>query len=431
LEEARKLDANLEIGDIIKTGHIKHNPGRIAAQTAKQVVMQRLREAERDLVFGEYIDKAGEVMTGIIQRMEPRFITLDLGRAEAIMPPEEQSPFERYRPGQQLKMYVVRVERTVRGPEIVVSRTHPDLLRRLFEIEVPEIFNGVVEIKSIAREPGSRSKVAVHSNQTGVDAVGACVGLRGIRIQNVVNELLGEKIDVIEWDEDPAKFIANSLSPATVDRVELEEAQQSASVIVPDRQLSLAIGREGQNARLAARLTGWRIDIKGTSEALAETLAATPPAVPAVAEPEAPVTMPEPEAAPVTVAAEVATEVAAAEAEPTVPETGEAAGTEEDAEQARKREEEAALVALEEELANLEREEAARREAERQQAAASVDIASDDLWQVPLTPEEKEEAGVLRFAEDIAGFREGGEGRRGRGRRAGGARGGARGGRRR
>ncbi len=191
VEEARKTRDDAKAGDVIITGSIPHKPGRIAAQTAKQVVMQRLREAERDLVFDEYADKKGEVLTATIQRIDARYITVDLGRTDAVLPPQEQSQFERYRPGQQLKFYVVDVARTARGPEIVVSRTHPDLLKRLFEMEVPEIFSGAVEIKAIAREPGSRSKVAVQSLQQGVDAVGACVGLRGIRIQNVVNELLG------------------------------------------------------------------------------------------------------------------------------------------------------------------------------------------------------------------------------------------------
>jgi len=276
--DAQDLQEGAVVGDIIETGQLEYNPGRIAAQTAKQVVMQRLREAERDIVFEEFIDKEGEVLTATVQRVESRWVTVDLGKAEAVMPPTEQSPFERYRPGQQLKFFVVQVGRTIRGPEIIVSRTHPDLLRRLFEVEVPEIFNGVIEIKAIAREPGARSKVAVSSNQEGVDAVGACVGLRGIRIQNVVNELLGEKIDVIEWDEDPIKFISNSLSPAVADRVDLDEEEESALVLVPDRQLSLAIGREGQNVRLAAKLTNWRIDIQATTNMVEDK----------VAEPEAP-----------------------------------------------------------------------------------------------------------------------------------------------
>ncbi|MBM3957591.1 MAG: transcription termination/antitermination protein NusA [Gemmatimonadetes bacterium] len=440
LEEARKRDPTLQVGDQITVGYVQHNPGRIAAQTAKQVVMQRLREAERDLVFDEYADRAGDVITATVQRIDPRQITVDLGRAEAIMPPSEQVPYERYRPGQQLKFYVVHVGRTPRGPEIIVSRTHTELLRRLFEMEVPEIYNGVVEIKAIAREPGSRSKVAVFSNQSGVDAVGACVGLRGLRIQNVVNELLGEKIDVIEWDAEPPRFIANSLSPATVQHVRLDDETGSAHVTVPDRQLSLAIGREGQNARLAAKLTNWRIDIRSAS-ALAPVVeeAAPAPAVPAaVTEVEAP-----PVEAAAVEAVEEAEELVAAEAGPPAPagetrpaaeapeaveaaeeaavveelETARAEGEPEAAPAAIDDEETAALRALEEELARLEREEAERerREAEAAEAAA-IEISSDELWQVAIRPA-PEEAGALRFAEDIEGFREYGTGRRARGRR--------------
>jgi len=440
VEEAQKDDKDVQVGDQITTGYIEHNPGRIAAQTAKQVVMQRLREAERDLVFDEYVDRAGEVLTATVQRIDPRQITVDLGRTEAIMPPSEQVPFERYRPGQQLKFFVVDVGRTARGPEIIVSRTHTELLRRLFEMEVPEIFNGVVEIKAIAREPGFRSKVAVSSTQAGVDAVGACVGLRGLRIQNVVNELLGEKIDVIEWDDDPSKFISNSLSPATVEEVELDVGAQSARVLVPDRQLSLAIGREGQNARLAAKLTNWRIDIQPASitapvaeeaapaaEVEIEAAAVEAPAAEAPPEVEEAVAAEEPEAAAVEEEArpaaeavegvEAEVEASAEEAEAvTVEEAPE--GVVVDLPGTREEEEEAALRALEEELAQLEREEAERerREAEAAEAAA-MEISSDEIWEV-AAQSEAEETGGLRFAEDIEGFREYGTGRRARGRRA-------------
>lgn len=415
VEAAQDLQNGAQAGDYIVTGELEYNPGRIAAQTAKQVVMQRLREAERDLVFDEYVDRAGEVLTATIQRVDPRQIVVDLGRAEAILPPVEQSQFERYRPGQQLKFYVLRVERTVRGPEIVVSRTHPDLLRRLFEVEVPEIYNGVIEIKAIAREAGSRSKVAVVSHQAGVDAVGACVGLRGIRIQNVVNELLGEKIDVIEWDEDPKRFIANSLSPSSVERVMLNEDDDTALVLVPDRQLSLAIGREGQNARLAAKLTSWKIDIQGE----AQWTAAQAPPEPEVAD--------EPETAPEPVVAKAEDTEVAAEAESAAVATATAVAEQEEAPVAEPEsapaedakpvvadvDEDAELLKLEEELAALEREEEQRKEAE---AAANIDVNSDDLWQVggPQSGE-TEDAGVLRFAEDIAGFRDQGDGRRRRG----------------
>jgi len=437
-EDAQELQQGAVVGDIIETGQLEYNPGRIAAQTAKQVVMQRLREAERDIVFEEFIDKEGEVLTATIQRVESRWVTVDLGKAEAVMPPAEQSPFERYRPGQQLKFFVVQVGRTIRGPEIVVSRTHPDLLRRLFEVEVPEIFSGVIEIKAIAREPGARSKVAVTSNQEGVDAVGACVGLRGIRIQNVVNELLGEKIDVIEWDEDPVKFISNSLSPAVADRVDLNEEEESATVLVPDRQLSLAIGREGQNARLAAKLTNWRIDIQGTSVVVEEEEPETPEVAEstdavatadaavvteeAVAESsEAPAAETDAEvAAEVEVAATESTETPVAEtAEEPVAEVeieGASAEPEVDPEQA-KAAADAELLALEEELAALEREEEERKAAAE---AETLDVSSDDLWQVDggSSLSGSDDGGGIRFAEDIAGFRETDAGRRG-GRRGG------------
>lgn len=261
-EQALEQGHEVKVGDYIITGSLEHVPGRILAGTAKQVVLQKLREAERDLVFDEFADKEGQILTATIQRIESERIIVDLGKTEAFMPISEQSQYERYRPGQQLKFYVLQVGRTIRGPEILVSRTHPDLLRRLFEIEVPEIFNEIVEIRSISREPGSRAKVAVFSTQEGVDAVGACVGLRGIRIQNVVNELLGEKIDVIEWNEDPITYIKNALSPSSVEKVVINESDQTALVLVPEKQLSLAIGRDGQNARLSARLTGWKVDIQ-------------------------------------------------------------------------------------------------------------------------------------------------------------------------
>ena len=266
LEDARKINPDAQIEGDVATENIPHIAGRIAAQTAKQVVMQRLREAERELVFEEFADKSGEVFAVNIQRMEPRQVVVDLGRAEAILPASEQMPFERYRPGQKMKVLLKSVERSAKGPELIVSRADKLLMKRLFELEVPEIFNGAVEIVSIAREPGSRSKVAVRARQTGVDPVGSCVGLRGVRIQNIVNELQGEKIDVVEWSKDVSRFIASSLSPSQVLRVDLDEETNSSVVVVPDRQLSLAIGREGQNARLAAKLTGWSVDIKSNVE---------------------------------------------------------------------------------------------------------------------------------------------------------------------
>ena len=269
LAEAKQLRKGVthNIGDILEFQMPPQVAGRIAAQTAKQVVIQRLREAERELVFAEFAEKGGEVYTATVQRGYGGAITMDLnGRAIAMLPPGEQAPMERYRPGMKMKVIIVEVNRTQRGPEIVVSRTHPDLLRRLFEMEVPEIYNGIVEIRGIAREPGSRSKVAVAAKQDGVDPVGACVGLRGIRIQNIVNELQGEKIDVIQWSRDMSVYASHALSPAQPLRVDLNDEEQAATVVVPDRQLSLAIGREGQNARLAAKLTGWKIDIKSSTE---------------------------------------------------------------------------------------------------------------------------------------------------------------------
>ena len=268
LADARNIKPDAEIGDTITTGSIPHVPGRIAAQTAKQVVMQRLREAERELVFEEFSDKEGEVFSVNIQRIEPRQLVVDIGRAEAVLPISEQVPFERYRPGQKkMKVLLKSVQRAGKGPELIVSRADTLFVKRLFEMEVPEIFNGAVEIVAIAREPGSRSKVAVRARQDGVDPVGSCVGLRGVRIQNIVNELMGEKIDVVEWSKDTSKFVANALNPSQVMRVELDPETQSAYAVVPERQLSLAIGREGQNARLAARLTGWNVDIRSHVEA--------------------------------------------------------------------------------------------------------------------------------------------------------------------
>ncbi len=270
LPEARQINPDVQIGESVEVEATPHNAGRIAAQTAKQVILQRLHEAEHSAIFEEYTDKEADIVSGVVQRIEPRQILIDLGRTEAVLPASEQMPTERYRLGQRLKVYLAEVARGTRGPRLVVSRSHPDLLRRLFESEVPEVFSGTVEIKGIAREAGFRSKVAVAARQEGVDPVGSCVGLRGIRIQNIVNELNGEKIDIVMWDQDVSKFITNALSPAQVLRVGLGDEGGVATVVVPDRQLSLAIGKEGQNVRLAAKLAGWRIDIKSASEAEAE-----------------------------------------------------------------------------------------------------------------------------------------------------------------
>ena len=276
LEAARKIKPDAELEDIITVEATPHDAGRIAAQTAKQVILQRLHEAEHSAIYEEYADKEGDIIAGVVRRIEARQVFVDLGRTEAVMPVAEQSPNERYRVGQRLKVYLVEVAQSPRGPMLVVSRSHPSLLRRLFELEVPEIYNGTVEIKSVAREAGARSKVAVTNRQEGIDPVGCCVGLRGIRIQNIVNELNGEKIDVVNWSEEPAVFITNALSPAQVVDVRLNSAEEAAISVIPDKQLSLAIGKEGQNVRLAVKLTGWRIDIKSVSE-LEEELAAAPP----------------------------------------------------------------------------------------------------------------------------------------------------------
>jgi transcription termination/antitermination protein NusA len=264
VEEARRYDPNAKAGDLVEYEQLDDKAfGRIHAQTAKQVVLQRLREAERDVVFDQFANREGELITGTVNRVEPRAIILDVGKGvEAILATTEQSTLEHYRIGQNVKAFVLEVRRSTRGPQIFVSRTHKGFLRRLFELEVPEIHAGTVEIKAIAREAGSRSKVAVASRQDGLDPVGATVGQRGARVQAVVAELGGEKIDVIPWNDDPAVFVANALSPAQVVGVSIDEERRIATVTVPERMLSLAIGREGQNARLAAKLTGWRIDIR-------------------------------------------------------------------------------------------------------------------------------------------------------------------------
>ena len=269
LAEALTYAPNAQVGDEIRIEKTPENFGRIAAQTAKQVVLQRIRDYERDTVYEEFQDKQGEVLNGTVQRADARAVIVELGKAEAVMPAREQVPTERYRPGQRVKVLLVEVNKDPRGPQLIVSRSHPGLIRRLFEMEVPEIFSGAVEIMEVAREPGLRSKVAVAARQEKVDPVGSCVGVRGVRIQNIVNELYGEKIDVIEWAPDTAQFIANALSPAKPSSVTLDEANKVATVIVPTEQMSLAIGKEGQNARLAFKLTGWRIDIKDP-EALRE-----------------------------------------------------------------------------------------------------------------------------------------------------------------
>jgi len=267
LEAARELKAGYEIGDIVDIEVTPKNFGRISAQTAKQVVVQKFREAEREILFNQYITKEREVVTAIVQRKERRNVIVQMGKIDAVLAANEQIPGEQYNFMDRVKVYVLEVKQTTKGPQIFVSRTHPELVKRLFEQEVPEVHDGTVEIKSIAREAGSRTKIAVYSKNENVDALGACVGQNGYRVNVIVNELGGEKIDVINWSEDPREFIAAALSPSKALEVKLNEAEQSAKIVVPDHQLSLAIGKEGQNARLSAKLTGWRIDIKSETQA--------------------------------------------------------------------------------------------------------------------------------------------------------------------
>ncbi|MEA2580684.1 MAG: transcription termination/antitermination protein NusA [Actinomycetota bacterium] len=271
--------------------------GRIGAQTAKQVIFQKLRDAEREMTYEEFAGREGDIVTGIVQQQERRYTLLDLGKVEALLPQAEQVPSEPYRHGERLKAYITEVRKGTKGPQIVVSRSHPGLLKALFALEVPEIEEGIVEIKAVSREPGHRSKIAVSSNEPGVDPVGACVGPKGSRVRMVVNELRGEKIDVVPWSADPGELVANALQPAKVKEVRIDPETQTALVVVPDYQLSLAIGKEGQNARLAARLTGWRIDIKSESQANGDAVSArqapAAPAPAAVASPSAPEATPE------------------------------------------------------------------------------------------------------------------------------------------
>ena len=435
--DARRIKRDALINEVITTESIPHSAGRIAAQTAKQVVLQRLREAERDLLFQEFTDKVGEVFSVTVQRIETRHLVVDMaGRGEAILPQHEQMPTERYRQGQRFKALLRSVDRTPRGTELIVSRADRDLLRRLFEMEVPEIYNGAVEMVAVARDVGSReigarSKVAVRARHDGIDPVGSCVGLRGVRIKNIVDELQGEKIDVLEWDKDISQFIANALNPARVIRVELDYDVQAAMAVVQDRHLSLAIGKEGQNARLAAKLTGWNVDIKSYQEAEAianerARLAAAQAAAEAARRLEererreaeeraaaiAAGELPPEEAAPAAEAppqpdartqAEIAAEEAAlmAELEREQEET-ERKRREEEREQA------ALLAALEAEeeaeRRRREEEEAKRREEEAQ--TPSLRDLPEDVWSIPTAPGQSD-AGGIRFAEDIAGLRGG------------------------
>ncbi len=456
LADARKIKSDAEIGDSVATDSMPHSAGRIAAQTAKQVVMQRLREAERELVYEEFAEKEGEVFSVTVQRLDPKQLTVELGRAEALLPTSEQIPAERYRVGNKMKVLLQAVQRSSKGPELIVSRTDKLLLRRLFEMEVPEIYSGAVEIMAIAREAGSRSKVAVRATQAGVDPVGSCVGLRGVRIQNIVNELQGEKIDVIAWNKDPGVLIANALNPSQVMRVELNSDVETAIAVVPERQLSLAIGKEGQNARLAAKLTGWKVDIRSNVEADAVTAekpeapvldeVTLPPeeelalpvieeVVEAVAEPAVAevVTPTEEEAAPEPVVAEPvvaeAEEVAAAvvteveqavEAPVAEVETAEAEIVAEDTlvaepevavEEEQETPEEEPVEAEEEPETAAVDEVEPERERVREPVAPVLERSTslrdlpDSVWTVRRGRGAPAETGVIRFAEDIADLR--------------------------
>ncbi len=273
LDEAREIDPDVEVGDSLGMKMDASGFSRIAAQTAKQVIIQKVREAERETIFNEFQERQGEVINGVVRRFEKGDLVVDLGRAEALLPHKEQAPREVYRQGDRVKALITEIRMTTKGPQILLSRTHPTMLAKLFEAEVPEIAEGIVEIKSVVREPGSRAKIAVYSHDSDVDPVGACVGMRGSRVQNVVSELRGEKIDIIPWSEDVARFACNALAPAVVSKVYVDEDNRAMEIVVADDQLSLAIGKRGQNVRLAAKLTGWRIDIKSeTRVAEAELL---------------------------------------------------------------------------------------------------------------------------------------------------------------
>ncbi len=415
MREAKKLKPDVEIDDVVEIVADFASAGRIAAQTAKQVVLQRLREAERELVLAEYTSRVGEIIAGRIERVEPHQVVVNLGRADALMPREEEVPNERYRPNTTLQFYLSEVAESNRGPELILSRAHKNLVRRLFEREVPEVYKGVVEIKAIAREPGSRTKVAVVARQEGVDPVGSCVGLRGFRIQNIVNELQGEKIDVLPYSDDIRDFLANALSPAQVVKVELEQDGKSALIVVPDRHLSLAIGREGQNARLAAKLTGWRIDIRSESEFELAAESAAAAAQSAAAEAQA-ILEADRASAVATVEAETAeaavaeivevqeAEEAPAVAEPVAEAVEEAVTVvevEETVEEAV--EEPATTIIADAELEELLRQEAEEAEAddaleERQPEPAGISVDDESIW---VIPEAVRSPSVLRFAEDI------------------------------
>ncbi len=422
LSDAMSIRRGVALGQELEMESLSHQASRIAAQTAKQVVLQRLREAEREMVYEEFAKRVDDIISGVVGQMEiGRGLVVELDRAEAVLPPDEQVPTERYRRGQRLKVYAMEVSRSPRGPEIIVSRRHPQLLRRLFELEVPEVYNGIVEIRSIAREAGSRSKVAVIALQDGVDPIGSCIGMRGNRIQNIVNELQGEKIDVVRWDRDLKRFISNALSPAEVVQVVADEDDRAAVVVVPERQLSLAIGKEGQNARLAAKLTGWRLDIKSMAEwesekaqikleaqakeeaeKLAEEQAVFEAELRELEELErleAGETQEKEETVAAPVLEEVLEEILAQEEV--------AAEQEEQPEEVPVPQDELEAFTLDDVMVDEEDEE------EEEDEELPFEDLGDEIWEVPqLTPD----AGKIRFAEDILDFERGGGGRSRRGR---------------
>jgi N utilization substance protein A len=389
MSKAKKIKADVELGEIVQIEALSQDAGRIGAQTAKQVVMQRLKEAERELIFAEFEDKQGTVVSGTVTRVDARHVAMDLGRGEAVLYPQEQALYERYKVGQRLKVYVLEIRNTIKGPEILVSRAHKDLLVYLFQLEIPEVLNGIVEIKDIAREPGSRSKVAVEAKQEGVDPVGSCVGLRGIRIQNIVNELQGEKIDIIEWDEDPRKFISNALSPAQVLGVYLNKDDGTAEVVVNERHLSLAIGKEGQNVRLAARLSGWKVDIRSSTEVDIKALEAAAVTAQKIDEKTAPVVEPDAQQA---AQLEEAIDVVTVDGELAV-ETNLETGVPDDKSTE-------SSISVEEELAiqSVKEEQSKRKEV----LVPEVSISSD-VWELPIRGLSSPRTGTteLRFAEDI------------------------------
>jgi N utilization substance protein A len=394
LKEAQKKNPDIQLSETFAVDALpQQQASRIAAQTAKQVVLQQLREMERDLIFDEYEKRVDDIVSGTIEEIESGRILVGLGRTVAVMPYEEQVSQEKYRRGQRLKVYVLEVRQASKGPEVIVSRRHHNMVKRLFELEVPEVKSGIVELKSIAREPGNRSKVAVAASQQGVDPVGSCIGMRGNRIQNIVNELHGEKIDVVRWDKDLPTFIGHALSPSEVVHVEMDETEKSAIVVVPERQLSLAIGREGQNARLAAKLSGWRLDIKSMSEWEAIRTERQP----VVTEVEETVEETVPEDVPVDSQEIIAEDI------PLEKSLEEDTGSVVQEEQIVEQEEERVPVSVveesgisaEEELAALELQESVAQEESEDIQDTEID---EDVWKVPVI---QSGAGQIRFAEDI------------------------------